>query len=270
MQISHIYVAPGVYNIGVTAIDPSGNVSLMASTTVTITTVATEIDPYNSTLTALAVGGTLGNDTIAITPVVGGGVQVGMNFVNYGSFFPSGHVLVYGQSGNDIIKTAAQTLNGVFTYVTVPVLIFAGNGNDILNASGSSVGNVLVGGGGGDRLIGGLGRDILIGGTGLSSLQAGSGGDILIGGTTDFDTNAAALASVLAEWSSSNDYATRIAHISGNLGGGLNTVFLNSSTVHYNGLADSLYNGAGSDWYFAGVLDVIINKQSGEVTTSIT
>jgi Ca2+-binding RTX toxin-like protein len=176
-------------------------------------------------------------------------------------------VVIYGQSGNDIIKTAAQTINGVFTYVNVPVMIFAGNGNDVLNVSGSNVGNVLVGGGGADRLIGGLGADVLIGGSGLSTLQAGSGGDILIGGATDYDTNAAALASVLAEWNSSNSYATRITHLTN--GGGLNIVLLNSSTVHSNGLADKLYGGAGMDWYFAGMMDVIFNRTTGETVTSI-
>src|SRR5262249_21939047 len=150
------------------------------STQVSITSLAMETDPYNSSLTALYVGGTTGNDTIAISPVAGGGVKVGMNFVNYGSFFPTGHVVGYSQPGNDIIKTAAQTINGVLTDVSVPVLFFAGNGNDILNVTGSSANNVLVGGGGAVRLLGGQGRDILIGGAGQASLQAGSGGDILV------------------------------------------------------------------------------------------
>ena len=120
---------------------------------------------------AILIGGTTGSDNIAITPAVrmvnlnlDYGVKVGMNLVNYGSFFSISRVVVYGQAGNDIIKTAAQTINGVLTYVNVPVLFFAGNGNDILNVSGSMANNVLVGGGGTDRLIGGQGRDILIGG----------------------------------------------------------------------------------------------------------
>ena len=212
-----------------------------------------ETDPYDSSLTALYVGGTLGNDTIAITPATTtGGVRVGMNFVNYGNFFPTGHVVVYSQSGNDIIKTAAQTINGVFTYVNVPVLFFAGSGNDVLNVTGSRANNVLVGGGGSDRLLGGLGRDILIGGAGKATLQAGSGDDILIGGTTAYDNNAAALAAILAEWASADDYATRIGRLTGSMSGGLNgAYFLNASTVHGNGLADYLYGGPGMDWYFA-------------------
>src|SRR5207244_9270340 len=87
-------------------------------------------DPYNPSLTALYVGGTLGDDTIAVTPVTGSGVKVAMNMVSYGTFYPTGHVLAFGQSGNDIIKTAAQSINGVLTYVNVPVLFFAGRSEE--------------------------------------------------------------------------------------------------------------------------------------------
>ena len=134
-----------------------------------LSTLAMETDPVNPNQTALYIGGTTGSDNIALTPaIVNGsavyGVKVGMNGVNYGNFFPTGHVVVYSQTGSDIVKTAAQTINGVLTYVSVPVMFFAGNGNDILNVIGSSANNILVGGGGTDRLLGGQGRDILIGG----------------------------------------------------------------------------------------------------------
>jgi hypothetical protein len=46
-------------------------------------------------------------------------------------------------------------------------------------------------------------------------------------------------------------------------------VVLNSTTVQNNGLADSLYGGAGLDWYFAGVQDVLFGKALGEVVNSI-
>jgi len=274
MLATHAFPASISYTITVTATDPSGNGSLPASTSVSLTTLAMETDPYNANLTALYLGGTTGSDNIAITPVAGNGVKIGMNMVNYGSFFPTGHVVVYSQAGNDVIKTAAQTINGVLTYVNVPVLFFAGNGADVLNVSGSSASNVLVGGGGADRLIGGQGQDILIGGAGQATLTAGAGGDILIGGTTAYDNNAAALAAVLAEWSRTDiDYASRIAHLTGTIGG-MNVLsgtyfFLNPSTVHGNGLADNLYGGAGLDWYFAAALDVISNHSTGEVITPI-
>jgi hypothetical protein len=269
LQVNHAFLNAGVSTINLTVTDPSGNPSAPAPLAVTLSPVLTETDPYNSTLTAVFVGGTTGADTIAITPVAANGIQVAMNFVNYGSFYPTGHVIAYGQGGDDIIKTAAVTINGVLTYVTVPAIFFGGDGNDTLNGMGSSANNVLVGGAGANLLVGGQGRDVLIGGSGTSTLRAGSGGDILIGGTTSFDNNATALAAVLAEWSRTDaDYATRIAHLT--TGGGLNgSVLLNSTTVQNNGLADSLSGGAGLDWFFAGVLDVLVNKATGENVTSI-
>src|SRR5207245_11398397 len=84
--------------------------------------------------------------------------------------------------------------------------------------------------------------------------------DILIGGTTDYDNNAAALAAILAEWGSTDSYATRIANLMGTL---------NPSTVHDNGMADNLYGGAGMDWFFAGMADILFNHTSGEVITSV-
>src|SRR5205823_12341112 len=73
-QALHAYTAAGAYTITVTATDPgtmtnpSGNTSVPVSISVSITPVALETDPYDSTLTALYVGGTTGNDNIAITP----------------------------------------------------------------------------------------------------------------------------------------------------------------------------------------------------------
>jgi hypothetical protein len=279
VQMTHTYNAVGSNTLKVTANDPSGNVSLAVSMVVTITNIAMEADPSNSSLTALFVSGTNGNDTIAVTPASSsGGVKVGINFVSYGPFSPTGHVIIYGLSGNDIIKTAPVTFSGVVTYVNVPLIIFSGSGNNTLNVSGSSVGNVVVGGGGANKLYGGQGRDILIAGGGPSTLQAGNppaanlaqGGAILIGGTTDYDNNAAALAAILAEWSSGADYATRIAHIIGTMPGGLNgTNVLNSTTVHDNGKADTLIGGTGMDWFFQGMTDVIKNQASGETVTPI-
>jgi hypothetical protein len=270
-QVTHVFTAPGNYTVRLTDTDSSSNASAPVTMTVAITTVLMEPDPYDPSLTALYMGGTTGNDTIAITPVAGNGVQAAMNFVNYGHYFPTGHVVVYGQSGNDIIKTAPMSINGVLTYVSVPALFFAGNGTDILNATGSIASNVLVGGSGSDRLLGGKGQDILIGGSGSSTLNAGSGGDILIGGTTSYDNNAATLAAVLAEWSRTDiDYATRIAHLTGSLSGGLNGgVLLNSSTVQADGQVNDLYGGPGLDWFFAGILDVLFGKAPSEVVTPI-
>jgi Ca2+-binding RTX toxin-like protein len=281
---THAFSTSGHFTVSVTATDASGNASLPASLApLAITTFTMEPDPLNSSQEAAYLGGTTGNDTVTVaatkmdTP--GGtiyGVKVNMNNVLYGSFFSISRVVVYSQGGDDIMRTSPQDLGGgTLTYVTIPVMFFAGNGKDVLNGTGSAVGNVLVGGGGADRLFGGLGRDILIGGAGASTLQAGNppatppgqGGAILIGGTTDFDGKATALAALLAEWSSSNDYATRIAHLTGTMGGGLNGTYLlkastthsSTDTVHDNGLIDKLSGGTGTDWFFEGMMDVFFN-----------
>jgi hypothetical protein len=92
----------------------------------------------------------------------------------------------------------------------------------------------------------------------------------LIGGTTDYGNNAAALASILAEWGSNADYTTRIAHLMGTISGGLNgSNILNTTTVHDNGMVDTLIGGAGMDWFFQGMMDVLKNQTSGEIVTSI-
>src|SRR5206468_1423310 len=85
-QATHGFLGTGVTTVTVTATDAKGNLSAPVSSSVSLSTVLMETDPYNSSLTALYVGGTVGDDNIAITPVAGGGVKLGMNLVNYGSF----------------------------------------------------------------------------------------------------------------------------------------------------------------------------------------
>jgi hypothetical protein len=143
---------------------------------------------------------------------------------------------------------------------------------------------------------GGQGRDLLIAGTGWATVNAGSADDIMIGGWTDYDLynmsgyNTAttydqkltALEAVMAEWGRTDEsYSQRVANLSnttvnnvapnglGQNGG----YFLNSSTVHDNGQADTL-NGAPKtsaalDWFFAGLTDIINHKKGVEVTTTI-
>ena len=92
------------------------------------------------------------------------------------------------------------------------------------------------------------------------SNQLGVGGKAGSGGTIGNPMAAAALAAILAEWGSTDSYATRIANLMGTL---------NPSTVHDNGMADNLYGGPGMDWYFAGMADILFNHTSGEVITSV-
>ena len=98
----------------------------------------------------------------------------------------------------------------------------------------------------------------------------------MIGGTTTYDNNAAALAAVLAEWSRTDiGYTVRMDHLTGKISGGLNGNYLlitqmgSANTVFGNGLADNLQGGAGMDWFFAGMADMISNQTTGEAVTPI-
>src|SRR5262249_12655848 len=154
--------------------------------------VALETDPIDATRKALFVGGTPGYDTILFNPGSGSGtVHVILNGISQGTFSPTGHLIAYGNAGDDTIR--------VSSFLTLPTLLFGGDGNDTLK--GGDGNNILVGGAGHDSLNGGTGRDILIGGTGRDILNGSEGAgtltgnddDILIAGTTDYDANSAAL-----------------------------------------------------------------------------
>src|SRR5581483_11055327 len=118
--------------------------------------------------------------------------------------------------------------------------LMGGSGSDSL--TGGDGNDVLVGNGGNDNLGGGNGRDLLIGGLGADTAVGGAGDDILIGGKTVHDATVAALASIMAEWTSGNSFNTRITNLM-NGGGANGGVTLNPSggTVQDDaGAADSL------------------------------
>jgi Ca2+-binding RTX toxin-like protein len=276
ITLDHLYTTTGHFTIQVTATDTSGVVSRLAKRTVKVGTVALETDPLDPSQTALYVGGTTGADTIVIKPVdASGTVSVRIGTTGLGKFQPTGHIVVYGQAGDDTIKLQSATINGVIVSVSAPAFLFGGDGNDLLDASGSSANNVLEGGAGNDTLKGGSGRDLLVGGTGADVLHGNGGGDILIGGTTDYDSNLAALGAVMAEWGRTDaDYSTRINHLNGTLSGGLNGSFLlTASTVHDDTASDTLYGEGGADWFFARLSgttkDKVKDLAAGEVLTGL-
>jgi hypothetical protein len=145
--------------------------------------------------------------------------------------------------------------------------VTGGSGSDIL--VGSSLGNILIGAGGNDNLFSGAGRSVLIGGTGGDMIKGGGASDLLLGGTTNFDSNHAALMSILKEWQRTDKtYAQRVADLKN--GGGLNGAnkLVLGTTVHDDGAADTLTGNASQDWFFAnlgpgGVLDHITDRNNG-------
>jgi Ca2+-binding RTX toxin-like protein len=121
-----------------------------------------------------------------------------------------------------------------------------------------------------------LGRDLLIGGAGAAQLRGNGGDDILIAGTTAFDHNQAALAAIMAEWTSARSYADRMANLSGTGSGPSNNgnYFLMAggpnATVFDNGAVDVLNGGSGMDWFFANLTqDIIHGRRKSEIVESL-
>lgn len=229
-------------------------------------------DPLNAALTALLVGGTnpatgvTGNDTIIITESGGmisvTGAATPFTPVSAGSV--TGHVLVFGQGGNDAITASTAKA----------VIINAGAGNDTINLAGSSGAAILLGGIGNDSLTGGAGRDLLIGGLGADTLKGGVADDIVISGTTSFDANLPALDAVLAEWVSADSYLIRVGRIFGSIAGGLNgATFLKPTTVKSDLFIDLLSGNDDLNWFwytFAGTfIDRLQDLTAGQVATAL-
>jgi hypothetical protein len=176
--------------------------------------------------------------------------------------------------------------------------IIAGNGNntiygnDISGRKGTIGGNnLIVGGSGSDTIYGSFatvvsnggegGRNLIIAGGGAdtvySSQQAdgaeGGKGSLIVSGTTSLSQPA--LASVLSEWSSGRDYATRVQNILG-VGTGTrsngNNFLQPSITVAGDAAIDQLYGDTNGDpnWFlYTLIVDQINRDKVDEIFTSI-
>jgi Ca2+-binding RTX toxin-like protein len=194
---------------------------------------------------------------------------------------------IRSEDGNDRITTGAghDSIRGG----KGSDLVRAGAGDDTLE--GEEGNDILLGEEGADRLNGDQARDLLIGGIGADRLVGNGDGDLFIAGTTTFDANDAALAAIMAEWSSSRSYSQRIHNLSnGTAAAGLDSsqfaaranagFFLIGNagagqTVFSDTDVDTLTGSQGTDWFLAnrladngGPLD-IVNSQSGEISTDI-
>ncbi len=204
-------------------------------------------DPYRTGKLALQVTGTLQSDDIRLEAAARGGILVVINRVRRGVYRPTGMIIVRGLDGNDVIAVEAG--------VRPRRLLDGGAGNDrLLGGAGRGI---LVGGKGDDRIEGGAARDILIGGAGGDSLRAGAGGDILIAGASGYDdltrANQRSLAAILAEWTRLNGgYWSRIGHLGGATGGGLNgrNRLRSGVSVFDDAEKDTLSGSRGRDWFF--------------------
>jgi hypothetical protein len=243
---THIYTASGVYTLTLSVRDDDGGIGVK-SQDVTITAVAIQQDPCDPDETALVVGGTTANDTIVLNPQGNAGdISVLINGVSQGVYHPTGHIIVYGQAGDDDIQVAGS--------ISLSAWLYGDAGNDRLKSGAG--GSILLGGDGDDQLNGGSGRNILIGGRGSDRLVGGSGDDILIGGSTAYDGNPQLLCTIWDSWNSAVDgYAVRVAKL---------RHLLFDSTVFDDGDVDKLTGASGQDWFFIGSGDVVTSVQNGE------
>lgn len=243
VALQHVYLTTGSYTITATASNDDGIVSAPATLAVSIQTAAIETDPSDSGKTALFVGGTSADDRIVIRPALGqtGKLVIDENGVLLGPFAPSGHIVVYGQAGNDDIEVDQS--------IRAPVWLFGGDGNDLLRGGGGN--DVIMGGAGHNLLLAGLGRNLLVAGGDSSVVLGGPGDDILIAGDLHFADLDAALTAIMDEWTSADDFATRVADL--NVGGGLNGNYILSlagGTVTLSQANDLLFGGGGGNWFF--------------------
>ena len=132
--------------------------------------------------------------------------------------------------------------------------LIGGPGNDTLSVTGTGPA-VLVGNAGNDTLnANGNGRTMLIGGDGADTLTSrGHRPGDPDRQRTSYDSNLAALDAILNEWSSANNYATRISNLL--TGGGLAAGYaINSTTVIDDGVANTFQPGptgntAARNWF---------------------
>ena len=254
---SHIYAAAGQYDISVTVVDNHGDQTTVESSIV-VSVVAIQGND-------LAVGGTTGADDIQFSPGSDpGDIEVKLNGSSLGVFQPTGRLYAYGQGGDDDIQVAGG--------ISVSAWLFGDDGDDRLK--GGKGHDVLFGGAGDDLLVGQSGRDLLVGGLGADRIVGNADEDLLVAGTLLLSERSDAIDAIMAEWTSSRDFSTRVANIQGKgEGPRLNGDYFlvaegNEANIIDDGAKDTLTGAAGLDWFFAtleeGVLDKITDLHDDE------
>ncbi|MGB3146956.1 MAG: Hint domain-containing protein [Paracoccaceae bacterium] len=155
-------------------------------TTVPITEAPDNGDMIDGGAGADLIYGQTGDDTINLTGTFGNDTIVGGET---------------GETSGDQLNASALTQNTTLTFTGneagnltdgTSTASFSeierfqlGSGNDYVDASASTTGVTVDGGGGNDTMVGGSGADSLTGGAGNDSLVGGSGDDTLAGGGGD-------------------------------------------------------------------------------------
>lgn len=207
-------------------------------------------------------GGT-GNNIFTVSDWTGGGTLTGA----------AGTDRIVAERDTDLTLSNSSLVSigyGTLTLATIETAaLTGGDSSNKIRANAFSLGAVTLNGGNGDdvlvggtkddSLIGGGGRDLLIGGAGKDTLSGDADDDILIGGNSSASNNVAALNAIMAEWTSGNDYATRVGFLL--TGGGANGSTKLSATN--DSAADRLTGGSELDWFFSSSGDVLVDFNAG-------
>jgi uncharacterized delta-60 repeat protein len=216
-----------------------------------------QADSLSPTQRSLLVSDPAGGHSIKfVTTVNPGEVQVALGSQPKGTFLPTGRLIAHAGYSDDV-----QVDSGI----SLSAWLYADGGNDRLK--GGSGNNVLIGDSSGDLLVGGSGRSLLIG-YGADKLLSNGGQDILIAGSTSYDFDEVALAAIMAEWTSSDSLAARVANLTDNTASPYfsaprnngNYFLLDSGpnqTVFNDFSADKVTAGSGPDWIFASSTDKV-------------
>lgn len=238
---THVYSAPGTYDVTMTVTDKDGGVATVAST-ITVKLAALLTDPLDATKTALVIGGTDAADDVRLYLVEETGrIRLVIDGQKVATFDPTGHIVFNGMAGNDYVNVGKGVTNGA--------IFRGGAGNDTLGGGGGD--DILSGDRGNDVLKGRGGRDMLFGGTGGDHLVGGEGDDIAIAGTSLWSDDSVALKALSAEWLRQDlGYTERLKHLRGLQSGGLNRSYNLTDATVFSDIGVDLVEGNGSrDWF---------------------
>ncbi len=251
--VNHTYASAGTLNVKVRVRDNDGGTSSVATAQVTVLGVGATL--VGNTLHIV---GTNQNDIVTIDKS-GSNLKISASFINnfspvYFSLASVAQIYVRVYAGSDIVVvsnsvTTPTTIDGgadsdVLTAGGGNTTIFGGTGNDVL--VGGPGNNILVGGAGSDIVVGGNGRDLVIGGDNSDVLTGGGGDDIIVDGWTSHDNDTAALDAIMAIWTSSASFSSRVADLTGS-----GDLLEPGVAVFDDGDHDVISSGSGHDLVFA-------------------
>jgi hypothetical protein len=248
----------------------------VAATTVDRTDVAeiTYTGVRDLTLNAGAGGNQIDVESLAFgTPATvnaGAGGAQGFDLIRMRGGPINAPLTLHGQ-GNTHLGYVAYTSPVFVDVQTGQATDVKGGFTGINDLTGGQNLNILVGDGT-ENLHASGGHSLLISGGGNGTMTGSGTGDILIGGTTAYDQDQnGELEAILAYWTGSDDYATRVFNLTNGIGVPLldaTTVFDNADNPAANTITG---NSAGQivNLYYVTSNDVITDLTDGETVVSI-